>query len=93
MDGEARAKAITNGIVLNVDDTIGLVMYAGYSLRATADAIINVRQGSATGLILSTHAVAAAKSETFMFESPIRCEGDLYCEIVSGTAVGSLYFV
>jgi hypothetical protein len=91
MSGEARPKAITNGIVVNVDDNIGIIMYAGYSLRATADAIINVRQGSATGTILSTHALAAATSSTLLFDTPIRCEGDLYCEIVSGTAVGSLH--
>lgn len=91
----ARAKAVTNGIVVDVDDSIGVVDYMGFSLRATADAIVNVRQGTVTGLILSTHHLfAASPGETFMFdeEEGLRCEGDLYCEIVSGTIVGSLYY-
>lgn len=90
----ARAKAITNGVVVNVDDASGVVSYMGFSLRATVDAIVNVRQGSATGLILSTHSLVAPASQTFMFdeEEGIRCEGDLYGEIVSGTVVGSLYY-
>lgn len=90
---EARPLAITNGIVVNVDDVIGMIDYAGYTIRATSDAVVNVRQGSATGRILSTHAVATTKSETFMFPVPVRCEGDLYCEVVSGAVVGSLFIV
>lgn len=89
---EARAKAITNGVVVNTDDTVGRVSLLGWTIRATADVIINVRQGTATGLILGTIGLLDKQSQTVNFADDVRCEGDLYCEIVSGTAVGSLYY-
>lgn len=90
--GSVISKAVTNGVVVNVDDTYGAVAYRGYTLRATAAAVVNVRVASATGLILDTISLATDEADQEFYSEAIDCPGDLYCEIVSGTVVGSLRY-
>lgn len=87
--------AITNGVVVNTDDTIGQIVFMGWSIRETAGAVgvIRIRQGTVTGLILATLGFVALESKDINFgEYGLECRGDLYCQIVSGTFEGSLRY-
>lgn len=90
-----KSAAITNGVVVDTNDTYGAVSYLGFTIRETAaaTAVVRVRVGTATGRILDTIALAAGESVADYYgPDGIDCPGDLYCEIVSGTVEGSLRF-
>lgn len=93
--GQVRAAAVpgASGILINVDDAIGHVEYRGYALRATTTGILNIRAGTVAGNILDTVSLTAPAYDAkfYAFDS-IRCEGDLFVEIVSGVWVGSIRY-
>lgn len=88
------AKAIANGIIVDVPST-GFNVYYGFGLRETAGAtgVVRIRAGSVTGTILDTIAFAANQSVAAWYgPDGIHCDGDLYCEVASGTIEGSIRY-
>lgn len=86
---------ISNGTLVNVDDTLGEVAYYGITISETASAaaVVRIRQGSVTGLILDTINLAALGSASrFYGPDGLRCRGDLYCQVASGTVEGSVRY-
>lgn len=93
--GTVKSVAVANGVVVDTSDTYGSVAFRGYSLRATTAGIINIRVGGATGLILATIdrvATAGSGAVDELYPDEVDCQGDLYCEIVSGVWVGSIRY-
>lgn len=85
---------IANGTLVNVDDTIGEVSYWGITISETASAaaVVRIRQGSVTGVILDTINLAALGSVSRHYPDGLRCRGDLYCQVASGTVEGSVRY-
>lgn len=72
----------------------GVCTYYGFSLRETsgsATATCRVRETGASGKILDTiQLVAAESAREYYAPQGIRCDGDLYFELVSGAVEGSI---
>lgn len=72
----------------------GVVNLRGWSLRATASAVVNLRAETDSGQILATLGVdntTPAGPLTIVLPEPLPAEGGTYVEVVSGTIVGVLY--
>ena len=64
----------------------------GYSIRATAAAVVKIREGSATGKVLADIAILINDDKDRWYgPQGKRCDGDLYVEVVSGTVEGILH--
>jgi hypothetical protein len=69
-----------------------VVSFRGYSLTCTVTGIVNFRQGSVSGLILAQVQTPVTTGIDWQYEPAIRCEGDLYVQIVSGTWTGCVRY-
>lgn len=66
----------------------------GFSVDAAAAAVVEIRDGSASGKILATGRVSAsALPDRAFFERGIATAGGIWVEIVSGTPTVSVYGV
>jgi len=79
---------------VNAADKIGLW---GWSIREAATtaaaAVVRVRAGGITGDIVGTIRLAASASDQMAFGTEVDIRGDLYMELVSGTAVEASFYV
>lgn len=66
--------------------------YCGFSLRATADAVVNIRDGSVTGKILEALNILSGQSVGDYYENGIWADGVIYMQVVSGTVVGTIRY-
>lgn len=83
----------SSGVIVDTSEqTNPNVTYMGFTLAETAGgtAKVRVRQASASGTILDTIPMAAGEGVADYYPQGIRCDGDLYIEIVSGTVEGSV---
>lgn len=78
--------------VVDVSST-AVMQYRGFSVRETAGAtaVVEVHEGSGSGDVLDTIALAANESTRELYPEGIQCNGDL-CVVVTGTVVGSLRY-
>lgn len=71
-----------------------IVSYRGFTLRETASAtaLVYIRQGGSSGLILDVIGFAANAAVSDYYSLGIRCEGDIYYDLSSGTVEGTIRY-
>lgn len=70
------------------------VTLVGATIRATTAAVVNFRnQGAVSGDIIATFGIPANQSIPLGEVPCVRCQGQLYVEVVSGTVDGVAYIV
>lgn len=76
----------------------GVLIYRGFALRNTSvgGAIVQIHEAGSGGKVLETIQFTATGSAgaslQWQYEPGMRCVGDLYVEIVSGTYVGTIRY-
>lgn len=88
---QSQTASVANGII--IDRAPGQsVIYCGFSLRETAGAtaLVRIRVNTITGKILDTIPLAANEGASDYYVDGVYCDGDLYCEIASGTVEGTI---
>jgi len=92
----ASGVAVTAGTVPNVASSTAVkqaLTYFGYSFRATAAAVVRIRQKDATGPILSDLAIPINDMrEKWYGPQGRQCKDDIYVEVVSGTVEGVVFY-
>lgn len=93
----AAAPYVAGSVVGPNPGTSGYTVLAGFSLAETGGAAsirIELREKSATGKVLAVIALAAGASQTSWLPR-VKCEGQIYCNVASGTgtAEGAIYFL
>lgn len=81
-----RYKVVTDSV--SVSDTRGIL--EGFSLRATSTAVVNIRDGGASGSIIVPLNIAA---NTSVLEQTLDLpfNTDIYFEVVSGVVLGTVW--
>lgn len=77
------------------DGTANPCVYKGITVRETAGstAVLRIRQGSVTGVILDTISLAANQSVTTWYDDGKYCNGAVFEDTVSGAYEGSVFVV
>lgn len=87
----ASGVAVTAGTVSGVKTQLS---YFGYSFRATAAAVVRVRQGTISGPILDVIAIPTIGDGDHEWYGPQGrlVKDDIFVEVVSGTVEGVIFY-